>query len=197
MNPLVDDPTPASANGRSAIERVVAYFAALGVEPETALRLSNTLDQRIASEEDEPGKRTQLMLEAFDRWAEELPDAMGLSEAADRIAFVLATHLGRLLNQHPEALGDTTGLADSIKPLLDARPHGILPGLPRQEMHRQPLGDLPAVLQGEFWSGTYRWVVPVGAGTRRMLRAAGKKTRTDNITGTDTPPAPEGPPAGD
>ncbi len=79
-----------------------------------------------------------------------------------------------------------------MRPLLDERPHGVLPHLPRQEMHRQPLGELPAVLQGEFWSGTYRWVVPVGSSTKRMLRRSNKL-----LSPNEPPVAVEGHAAGE
>lgn len=161
---------PRTADPRTAIERVVAYFAQLGVGSDTALRMANTLDRRIDPEEIDPARRTVSMLEAFDRWADELPTTLGMSAQADRVAFVVATHLGRLLNQFPDALEQPQALAEALRPHLDARPHGVLPNWPRQKMHRQPLGELPGVLQGEFWSGTYRWVVPVGASTKRMLR---------------------------
>ncbi|MEM9913840.1 MAG: hypothetical protein AAF911_02645 [Planctomycetota bacterium] len=161
---------PQQVDPRSAIERVTVYFAQLGVNGETALRFANTLGARLDPDETDPARRTTMMLEAFDRWSDELPSVLGMKAQADRVAFVAAMHLGRLLNQHPEALEQPEALADALRPLLDERPHGVLPNLPRQEMHRQPLGELPAVLQGEFWSGTYRWVVPVGASTKRMLR---------------------------
>ena len=53
---------------RNAVERVVAYFVALGVGGETALSLTNTLDQRIDPTESTPARRAELILEAFDRW---------------------------------------------------------------------------------------------------------------------------------
>ncbi|MEM1447237.1 MAG: hypothetical protein AAGF84_14350 [Planctomycetota bacterium] len=161
---------PQEVDPRSATERVTAYFAQLGVNGETALRFANTLDARLDPDENNLARRTAMMLEAFDRWSNELPSVLGMKAQADRVAFVAAMHLGRLLNQHPEALEQPEALAEALRPLLDERPHGVLPNLPRQEMHRQPLGELPAVLQGEFWSGTYRWVVPVGASTKRILR---------------------------
>ena len=171
-NPNAADPhaAPHEVDPRSAIERVTAYFVQLGVNGDTALRFANTLDARLDPDETNPARRTAMMLEAFDRWSDELPSVLGMKPQADRVAFVAAMHLGRLLNQHPEALERPEALAEALRPLLDERPHGVLPNLPRQEMHRQPLGELPAVLQGEFWSGTYRWVVPVGASTKRMLR---------------------------
>lgn len=181
-----------AADPRTAVERVVAYFAQLGVGSDVALRFANTLDGRLDPSEIDPARRTALMLEAFDRWADGLPSVLGMTKHADRVAFAVATHLGRLLNQHPEALDDPAGLAESLRSPLDARPHGVLPNLPRQEMHRQPLGELPAVLQGEFWSGTYRWVVPVGASTKRLLR------RQHKLPVAPPPPvAVEGPAAGE
>ncbi|MEM9417929.1 MAG: hypothetical protein AAGA25_02595 [Planctomycetota bacterium] len=177
------DNTPAG-DTRSAVERAVAYFVALGVGGETALTLTNTLDQRIDPSEDDSARRTELILEAFDRWTDELPALMGMNDEADRVSFTLANHLGRLLNQHPDALDLPDDFITAMKPLLEDHPHGILPNMPRQEMHRQPLGDLPSVLQGEFWSGTYRWVAPVGASTKRMLR--GNKKSPAGTANSDT-----------
>ncbi|MEE9405211.1 MAG: hypothetical protein V3V20_09980, partial [Algisphaera sp.] len=37
-----------------------------------------------------------------------------------------------------------------------AAPGGVLPTFPQQEMPRQPLGALPAVLRGQFWTTPYR-----------------------------------------
>lgn len=187
---------PEAADPRTAIERVVAYLAQLGVGSEVALRLANTLDARIDPGEIDPARRTAAMLEVFDRWQDELPAKLELPEHADRVAFVAAMHLGRLLNQHPEALDDPAGLVASMRPLLEERPHGVLPNWPRQKMHRQPLGELPAVLQGEFWSGTYRWVVPVGASTKRLLRGHKKMMAESNPT-AHPPVAVEGHAAGE
>jgi len=187
-----DRGAPEAADPRTAVERVVAYFAKLGVGSDVALRLTNTLDGRIDPDEIDPVRRAAAMLDAFDRWADGLPGVLDMAEQADRVAFALASHLGRLLNQHPDALDDPAGLAESLRPHLDARPHGVLPHLPRQTMKRQALGDLPAVLQGEFWSGTYRWVVPVGASTKRLLRRQNKL-----LAPSEPAVAVEGPAAGD
>lgn len=198
MLPQQLNSTPECATDpRTAIERVVAYFAQLGVGGDTALRLANTLDRRIDPQEIDPARRTALMLEAFDRWADELPALLGMSAQADRVAFVVATHLGRLLNEFPEALEQPQALVEALRPHLDARPNGVLPNWTRQTMHRQPLGELPGVLQGEFWSGTYRWVVPVGASTKRMLRGHKNRLAAEAESAARPPVAAEGPAAGE
>jgi hypothetical protein len=143
--------------------RVVAYLHALGVTDPAARQVAQTLDSRIdpnTQDAADPAMRAEAMLEALDRWCDALPEALGLQRDAARVAFALSRKLGGWLSDKPEALDDPTVLVSELTRYLDHWPQGVLPALPHQRMHRQPLGDLPAVLRGAFWSGTYRWVLP-------------------------------------
>lgn len=143
-----------------ARQRVELYLRDLGMTPAPAATVAATLDRRIDPELTDPTRRAVAMLEAFDRWTDQLPEALGLSSQAGRVAFALSRELGPWLSEAPQAFDEPTVLIGRIKKHLDAWPGGLLPALPHQTMHRQPLGDLPKVLRGAFWSGTYRWVMP-------------------------------------
>ncbi|MEM7627202.1 MAG: hypothetical protein AAF333_16525 [Planctomycetota bacterium] len=145
-----------------AVQRVVDYLRGWGVGDASARTLAETLDTRIDPAVDDAAKRGTAMLEALERWTDGLANELGLSGEADRVAFVMAVYGARLLDAHPEALLQSADLLDDLRGHLDVWEHGVLPKLEPQEMHRQPLGDLPMVLRGEFWSGTYRWVMPGG-----------------------------------
>ncbi|MEO1235697.1 MAG: hypothetical protein AAFX76_02795 [Planctomycetota bacterium] len=169
--PHTTAPSPCTAPGEEAQLRVRAYLHTLGVGDAAAEQHARTLDARIDPELTDPPKRVAAMLEALDRWTEALPAQLGLPDAGDRVAATLALHLGELLDRHPEALADADALIRSLAERLNGYPNGLLPVWPRREMHRQPLGDLPGVLRGEFWSGTYRWVIPAADKSLRKLKA--------------------------
>lgn len=163
-----DDPDPAV--------RVRAYLGSLGVGESAADRLWRGLEQQVDADVTEPGKRTAAMIAALDHWFEALPEKLDLPEQFDRVGFVAAMHWGRLLDQHPGCLEDPAGLIADLQQRLDGWPDGVLPNWERQTMDRQPLGELPTVLRGEFWSGTYRWFVPVGASTGQRFRRGRRDT---------------------
>lgn len=165
--PEASAPVPAP---QTAADRVAAYLAGLGVGPASAERLVAALDSRVDVLITESGPRTAAMLETLDRWTDALAGQLGLIDQSDRVGFVVAMHLGRLLDQYPGAIDDPAPLLEVLQQKLDGWPLGVLPNWQRATMHRQPLGELPGVLQGQFWSGTYRWVVPVGASTGRRFR---------------------------
>lgn len=173
-----DDPDP--------VVRVTAYLQSLGVGAAASERLVRCLEKRVDAEVTEPGKRTAAMIEALDRWFEALPEKLELPQHFDRVGFVAAMHLGRLLNQYPDCMEDAAGLIAELRQRLDGWPDGVLPNWERQAMHRQPLGELPGVLRGQFWSGTYRWVVPVGASTGRRFRR-GRRAPAPGSTPGNTP----------
>ena len=130
------------------------YLQAWGVEPEAAHTLADTLDTRVDGSKTQAAERAAAILEALDAWTGSLPELLGLPEEADRVALVVAVYGARLLSAHPGCLDDPAALLDAVRDHLGAWTHGTSPKLDRQEMHRQPLGELPRVLRGEFWSGT-------------------------------------------
>ena len=190
-----DNPTPPAAPAvagspaadavlTDAVRRVAEYLLTWGVGEASARRIAQTLDARIDPQVEESTKRCEAMLEALDRWTDELPDALGMPHEADRVALVVAIYGGRLLEAHPEAFERPAECLEAIRGHLDAWENGVLPKLEHQEMHRQPLGDLPAVLRGEFWSGTYRWVMP---SSDRSVRSAAPTEPGDAAASTDSP----------
>ncbi|MEM8738197.1 MAG: hypothetical protein AAGG38_06930 [Planctomycetota bacterium] len=166
-------PTPPdTAPSTTAAHPLTDYFAALGVPAPPAQRLIQSLDARIDPSLTDPSKRKIAMLEALDRWAEELPSRLGAADAPGRVAFVWSMHMARLLEKYPDSLEDADPLLRELGGLVAAHPQGLLPAWPTRSMDRQPLGELPGVLRGEFWSGTYRWVMPTTDKSRRPTRDA-------------------------
>ena len=163
------DPSAATARGR-----VVAYLRALGVGEAAADEVAEQLERRIETESDDPARRAEAMLEAFDRWSDELPAALNFDERSSHVSLLLANHLGLWLTDQPRAIDEPALLEPAIRQKLGAAEHGLLPQFEHQTMHRQPLGALPGLLRGEFWSGTYRWVMP--SGDRGAKPAAEKKS---------------------
>lgn len=159
------DADPPTDSPATAVAKVSAYLQALEVEADAAQRIAEALDKRIDPDVADAAARTTAMLEAFDRWGDELASEIEVPEDADRVALVLALYGGRLLSDHPEGFDEPAALRDAVRSHLDAWEHGVLPAWPRQEMHRQPLGELPMVMRGEFWSGTYRWAMPASSTT--------------------------------
>ena len=98
-----------------------------------------------------------------------------------------------LLSDHPDAPIDPTAgqaFAAELAQRHDARPGGVLPAHPRQEMPRQPLGALPAVLRSQFWTSAYRFG-PFG--NRRNSAAADDSPRPAGVA--ESAPEPTPPPA--
>ncbi len=166
---------PAASPDDAAMRCVIAYLRELGVGEASAQRVAEALSRRIDPDTAASG-RVVAMLEALDRWADQLPETLGLERETAHVAFALARRLGAWLDAKPHAIADPTLLLDELRRELDAWPQGLLPTLPHQTMHRQPLGDLPAVLRSAFWSGTYRWVLPPQAG-RGVAQATPKDNR--------------------
>lgn len=150
--------------------QVAAYLRALGVaNAQSVQRITQTLASRVDPDVTDPTHRFEAMLEALDRWLAGLPDALGMSDRPAQVGFVTALDLGQWLDRFPEAIAQPQALLEKLRPVVQAWPHGVLPMLPEQEMHRQPLGELPGVLRGEFWSSTYRWALP---GQERAIAAS-------------------------
>jgi hypothetical protein len=158
--PAAVAPAAPPAPPGSATERVRRYFVALGLNPDAAATLTDQLEQRMDPQLEDPTARATDMLEAFDRWIDELPAALGRPTDAARIKLLFSLFGPALLGEHPEALRQPDQLAGPLDDLLDAWPHGLLPNLPHQTMTRQPLGELPSVMRGDFWTSTYRWALP-------------------------------------
>lgn len=137
------------------------YLRALGVSDEgSAQRITDILASRVDPDVTDPAHRFEAMLEALDRWLSDLPASLGMKDRQAQVGFATTLDLGAWLNRFPEALSEPAALLEALRPAVEAWPHGVLPALPEQEMHRQPLGELPGVLRGEFWSSTYRWALP-------------------------------------
>ncbi|MEM9881685.1 MAG: hypothetical protein AAF800_02060 [Planctomycetota bacterium] len=179
------EPPEIDAGSHDATQRILAYLVALGVGPASADRVAEALDRRIDPAVTNPAERAAAMLEGLDRWADGLPQTLGLADTDGRVAFALATHLGPLLDRHPEAIDRSDAAAEMLREPLNHYPNGLLPDWPRRGMPRQPLGELPSVLTGEFWSGTYRWVMPaVDRGVRGMRSELSPPPGTPGIPGT-------------
>lgn len=194
-------PAPASAH---APDRLVAYAAALGVAD--AARLAAALRQRAADAGDHgAAPATADGIAALDGFLDELaarvaddPDAEPRRSPA-AVRFTLARHLAALLTAHPDAPADPAA-ADAIAAALarhhDVLPGGVLPTHPHQEMPRQPLGALPAVLRSQFWTSAYRFG-PFG--NRRNSAAADDSPRpsgvAENASGPRAAPSPTESPA--
>ena len=121
------------------------------------------------------------------------PDGAAPSRRPAAVRFTLARYLGPLLSEHPDAPVDPAAAAAFTAELAhhhDARPGGVLPAHPHQEMPRQPLGALPAVLRSQFWTSAYRFG-PFG--NRRNSAAADDSPRPAGVA--ENPPVPA-PPAG-
>ncbi len=194
-------PSPAApaATAADPLAQFQRYLVAYGLTPAHAVRVANDLQLQlhaappsspppasasspIASASGNPGRSTASLIQAFTHWTQQLGDHLQPRVEADCIAWVMALYGPDLLNAQPDALVHPTPLLQSLRQHLEAWPHGVLPNLPPTEMHRQLLGNLPSVLRGEFWSGTYRWAMP--ASLRR------RKT----IPPPPLPPAPAAPP---
>jgi hypothetical protein len=154
-----------------ALAKVIDYLTAWGVEPDAAAVVARSLDSRVGPDVQDAPARSAAMLEAFEQWTEELAPTIAPPAEPHRVAFVMATLGPRLLTDHPDALDHPAQMRAEFERLMRVWEHGVLPTLPQREMHRQPLGKLPAVLRGEFWSGTYRWVMP---SAERALRKTAK-----------------------
>ena len=177
-----DDPT-------AAVQR---YLEAYGLTPVNASRVAADLqcqqhaastgsgDTTASEVGPEPSAdaehRARHLLEAFIRWTQNLGEHLEPRVEPAKVVWAMTLYGPELLNRHPDAIVHPDPLLEDLRDHLEAWPHGVLPQLPPREMHRQPLGELPSVLRGEFWSGTYRWAMPAGA--RR---------------GKPTPPAPPPP----
>ncbi|MEM6457903.1 MAG: hypothetical protein AAF710_00765 [Planctomycetota bacterium] len=192
---LADVPALPAAAAPDAEQRVAAYLAALGVGAASADRVAQALGRQIDPALADPAERAAAMLESLDRWADSLPQTLGLADTDGRVAFVLATHLGPLLDRHPEAIESPDTAVEMLRELLNRYPNGLLPDWPRREMPRQPLGELPSVLTGEFWSGTYRWAIPaVDRGVRGMRGDLSPPAGTPAVagpSGLEPPKAPD------
>ena len=107
--------------------------------------------------------RTEAALRHFDAWMHNLPAALGAGVDEGRLGVVSLSQFGPMLECLAESLDEeqsAAGLAERLQQCVERWPRGILPVCAELDMPRQPLGDLPAVLRGEFWSGTYRWAIP-------------------------------------
>lgn len=206
MGPAVNSTAPGSAGPASAdarqpeaaasantpppaVQRVVDYLVAWGVGEASARTLTEALDNRIDPEVNEDRPRSAAMLEALDRWTDGLADELNAPGDADRVAFVMAVYGARLLDAHPDALTHPGALLDAVRGHLNVWEHGVSPKLEHQAMHRQPLGDLPMVLRGEFWSGTYRWVMPNNDKSVRPHADTGSVADAAPAPPADAPPA--------
>lgn len=181
-----------------APDRLAAYAAALGVtDADAAARLAAALRQRAADAPDTGDTPTVPdAIAALDGFLDELaarvaddPDAEPRRSPA-AVRFTLARHLAALLTAHPDAPADPAA-ADALAAALarhhDALPGGVLPTHPHQEMPRQPLGALPAVLRSQFWTSAYRFG-PFG--NRRNSAAADDSPRPAGVAETSPVPAP-------
>ena len=153
------------------LPRVAAYLRRIGMQDGGAIRrvcgwLNRQVDPAVA----DPALRTEAALRHFDQWMHELPAAVGAGVDQSRVGVAVLSQFGPMLECLAESLDEersAADLAEHLQRCVERWPRGILPVCAELEMPRQPLGDLPAVLRGEFWSGTYRWVTPAARDRRR------------------------------
>ncbi len=165
-----------AADPRGPLPRVAAYLRRLGMQDDAAIRRVCTwLDRQVDDGLTDPKRRTEAALRHFDHWMQELPAALGLAGEPSRFAVAALSRFGPMLECFAESLDDersAEALAAHFKRCMDRWPRGILPVCAELEMPRQPLGELPGVLRGEFWSGTYRWVIPTARARRPLSEEA-------------------------
>ena len=183
--------TPDTTSARPARQRVADYLVALGMPASATDAVVDELDRRIDPEFSEPARRAAAMIEAFDHWVASLQHRLDPPADAARVELIFALYGGEMLAKHPGALREPTALLAELQKHLDACPQGVLPTFAHQKMHRQPLGELPSVLSGDFWSGTYRWAMP--ANPRRANKRVAPPA-TDAPAGP-TPGEPASPPS--
>ena len=174
----VDRDTSAGGDATEAspdpLPRVAMYLRRSGMHDDQAVRrICGWLDQQIDADVTEPTLRTEAALRHLDQWLQGLPASMGGGVDPGRFGLATVSMLGPMLEQLAESLDQQVSpaeLGEQMQRGVERWPRSILPVCAELEMPRQPLGNLPAVLRGEFWSGTYRWVIPT-ARTRRGVAA--------------------------
>ncbi len=164
---------PATDAGVSGVSRLSLYLSSIGMNnPESIRTLAQWVRDRTVQQHADTqdyGPATPgvgQLIRCFDDWLNTLPGHIGMSGEAGRAAIASRCNLGGLLDEHASAIAAGDGLtlpeamADQMRECAGQWPRGVLPICAPLEMHRQPLGELPAVLRGEFWQGTYKWVLP-------------------------------------
>ncbi len=169
-------PTPAVKN------RLASYLLAIGVQSSGAQDQLIAALEQVAQGEANTGPGLETLgiantLGWLDTWQQRIAervaqpttphDELSPSHADSARAAVrqwLNAHWGRLLSIYPQAPADAHAEAALVAHIRAELPTTAYPPVPLahpQDMPRQPLGNLPAVLRSEFWGGTYRWILPL------------------------------------
>ncbi len=150
-----------------ARHRLTGYLLARGFvdrkqRDATAAALEQALDTQGRHDRTSP-QWISAAIELVEAWHDNVLEHLADDEQRDAarqwIACHLREHLAGFLHafEHPEAFARCLSTAMQCDP-------AFAPPLPKahpQDMPRQPLGELPAVMRGSFWVSTARWAMPM------------------------------------
>ncbi len=213
MSDRTDPPAASSAASSAATPAVsfapqddplVAYLSALGIAPpHAAQQLAHALRHRAGNDDvttpdaiaaldsflDDTAARVIANLTDDDASALADPHANTPRSSPAAVRFNLTRHIAALLSSHPRAPIDPDqahALTHALRTHHTTHPGGVLPAHRQQEMPRQPLGALPAVLRSQFWSSAYRF----GPFGNRRNSAAADESPRPNTQAPNLNPAP-------
>lgn len=138
-------------------ERLLAeYLRHWGLrDPSTIAARCRLWVQQAAATDDNPDTATaalELALADIDKWLDHLARRVSPNQVeAERCRGLLAIELQTLIDQHPEALLEYDALPDALLRRLQNAARPAVPAVQATRMDGQPLGELPAPLQPQWW----------------------------------------------
>jgi hypothetical protein len=140
----------------AAVERVTAYFQAVGLQDESCLAkatraVMNQAANREISPAELPRQAVQLAMHMVDAWLNDLMHASAKIVDGTTEPGLLAVFLRRALHERPEAFLNQANTPDSFRSAVELAAASVLPVDRPRRMPRQRLGRLFPFLRPAFW----------------------------------------------